>query len=90
LPPEAEAPHGLLVVAHGKGSNTVVIPIRDELQAALTAMGPAKYSTFLHTRRDEPRSFKALTGDFCAVGLDWLRRGLTRSGHMSCFESCTA
>jgi integrase len=52
-----------LDVRHSKNATENLIPITDELRAAIEAC-PTKQLTFLHTRSGAPRSPKALGGDF--------------------------
>jgi integrase len=53
-----------ITVHHSKNNSPVLIPLSDELRAAIEAMGPIRHLTFLATRAGAPRSAKALGGDF--------------------------
>jgi integrase len=52
-----------LALRHSKNNSDALIPISDELRAAIDAC-PTKHLTFLHTHKGAPRSSKALGGDF--------------------------
>lgn len=80
--------NGRFEFMHNKNGISVSFPMLDELQQAIDAMPKTNYSTFLHTEDGEPRSAKALGGDFrkwCDAaglpkhcGLHGLRKGCLR------------
>jgi site-specific recombinase XerD len=57
------APNGRLDLRHTKNNSDALIPITNDLRAAIDAC-PTKHLTFLHTKAGAPRSPKALGGDF--------------------------
>lgn len=80
--------NGRFEFQHNKNGVDVSFPVSAELQAAIDAMPNTNYATFLHTKAGEPRSAKALGGDFrkwCDkaklpnhCGLHGLRKGCLR------------
>ena len=53
----------LLDLRHSKNDADAIIPLSDELGAAIDAC-PTKHLTYLHTKNGAPRSARALGGDF--------------------------